>query len=129
MNSTQVTGRLTEDPELRLLPSGETACKIRLAVEGMARARETGYINVTSYGSSGQAAAAVLSKGWLVAVDGRIEYRQWETDEGSKRHDYGLVGHIEFLAAPHGEQDMPGDDSGGDGVPDGDAAALHPAAA
>ncbi len=33
-------------------------------------------------------------------MSGRLEYRQWETDSGSKRHDYEAIGEIEFLAAP-----------------------------
>jgi single-strand DNA-binding protein len=99
MNSISVTGRLTTDPELRSLPSGERVCRLRLAVEGLAPGRETGYLNVSCFGNAGEAAARVLAKGWLVAVAGRLEYREWETD-GSKRHDYQVVGNVEFLAAP-----------------------------
>ncbi len=102
MNSINITGRLTQDPELRALPSGDPVCKLRLAVNGLAPGRETGYINATCFGGGGEAAARVLSKGWLVAVSGRMEYREWEAQDGSKRHDYGVVGHVEFLAAPRG---------------------------
>ena len=42
----------------------------------------------------------MLAKGWLVAVAGRLAYRAWESDDGSKRHDYEVVGNVEFLAAP-----------------------------
>ena len=103
MNTIQLTGRLTADPELRGLPSGEKACKLRLAVESMSRNRETGYINVTSFGPSGEAAARTLTKGWLVAVAGRLDYHDWETDTGSKRHEYEIVGNVEFLTAPRGD--------------------------
>ena len=99
MNSINITGRLTTDPELRSLPSGEKVCKLRLAVEGLAPGRETGYLNVACFGAGGGAAARVLAKGWLVAVDGRLEYHEWES-EGSKRRDYEVVGNVEFLAAP-----------------------------
>ncbi len=51
------------------------------------------------FGSGGEAAAEYLSKGWLVAVDGRLEYGEWEA-EGSKRHDYSVIGNVEFLTAP-----------------------------
>ena len=37
---------------------------------------------------AGEAAARVLTKGWLVAVHGRLDYHEWETDDGTKRHDY-----------------------------------------
>ena len=55
------TGRLTRDPELRELPNGGSVCKLRLAVDDMARGRETGYINVSTFGKPGEAAAEILS--------------------------------------------------------------------
>jgi single-strand DNA-binding protein len=100
MNSVNITGRLTTDPELRSLGSGESVCKLRLAVDGMSPGGETGYVNVAAFGKPGEAAARVLAKGWLVAVAGRLSYRAWEADDGSKRHDYEVVGSVEFLAAP-----------------------------
>jgi len=66
----------------------------------MGRGREVGYVNVVVFGAGGEAAAKVLAKGWLVAVDGRLEYGEWETEAGEKRHDYSVVGNVEFLTAP-----------------------------
>ena len=97
------TGRLTKDPELRSLPSGDKVCQLRVAVDGMARGREVGFINVSVFGKAGEAAAQYLAKGWLVAVDGRLELGQWETDAGERRHDYNVVGNVEFLTAPKGQ--------------------------
>ena len=94
------TGRLTRDPELRSLPSGTTVCELRLAVDGMGRGYEVGYLNVSVFGNGGAAAAEHLSKGWLVAVEGRLEFAEWESDGGEKRHDYTVVGNVEFLTAP-----------------------------
>jgi single-strand DNA-binding protein len=94
------TGRLTRDPELRELPNGGSVCQLRVAVDDMARGRETGYINVSTFGKPGEAAAEILSTGWLVAVNGRLEYHQWVTDDGKTRHDYEVIGQVEFLAAP-----------------------------
>jgi single-strand DNA-binding protein len=93
------TGRLTKDPELRALPNGTSVCELRIAVDGMGRSREVGYINVSVFGNGGEAAARHLAKGWLVAVDGRLEFGEWDTEDG-KRHDYSVVGNVEFLAAP-----------------------------
>jgi len=104
MNTITVTGRLTADPDLRELPSGSKVCQIRLAVRGMGRNREPGYINVASYGPSGAAAADVLSTGWVVGVTGRLEWHEWETD-GVKRQAHSIVGQIEFLARPQGDRD------------------------
>jgi single-strand DNA-binding protein len=93
------TGRLTKDPELRKISEETSVCQLRLAVDGMGRGREVGYVNVAVFGKAGEAANQYLSKGWLVAVDGRLEYGEWESD-GAKRHDYAVVGNVEFLTAP-----------------------------
>jgi len=95
----QLTGRLVRDPDLRTVPSGATVCELRLAVENMGRDGAAGYIDVATWGASGEAAARVLRKGWLVAVDGRLRYEEWETDHG-KRSAIRVVGRVEFLAAP-----------------------------
>lgn len=93
-------GNLTRDPQLRNLSSGKSVCELRLAVDGMGRGGEVGFINVSVYDKPGEAAAQYLSKGWQVAVDGRLEFSEWETGAGEKRHDYAVVGSVEFLTAP-----------------------------
>jgi single-strand DNA-binding protein len=95
------TGRLTKDPELRALPNGTSVCELRVAVDGMGRGQEVGYINVSVFGKGGEAAAEHIGKGWLVAVDGRLEFGEWDSKDG-KRHDYTVVGNVEFLTAPQG---------------------------
>ena len=71
----------------------------------MGRGREVGYINVSVFGKAGEAAAEYLSKGWLVAVDGRLEFGRSETEAGEKRHDYTVVGNVEFLTAPRPDEE------------------------
>ena len=112
MNSYQATGRLTRDPELRSLPSGDSVCEMRLAIDGMGRGgrNEVGYLDVSTYGKPGEAAADVLSKGWLVAFDGRLEYHEWDGDHG-KRSAIRGVGSVEFLSAPKGARSDNGADS------------------
>ena len=105
MNSLNIVGRLTRDPELKQLPSGSSVCNLRLAVDGLAPNRETGFIDVATFGKPGEAAARVLAKGWLVSVSGRLEYHTWAADDGTNRHDYRIVGDVQFLAAPRGEED------------------------
>jgi single-strand DNA-binding protein len=107
INKVICTGRLTKDPELVGEVSEETkVCQLRLAVDGMGRGREIGYVNVAVFGKAGEAAAAKhLAKGWLLAVDGRLEYGEWETEGGEKRHDCSVVGNVEFLTAPKPAED------------------------
>jgi single-strand DNA-binding protein len=106
INSYSCTGNLTRDPELRELPSGHTVCELRVAVDGMGRAGDPGFITVNVFGKPGEAAAEILAKGWLVGVNGRLEFRQWEPESGQKRTDYQVIGGVEFLAPPRsaGEQ-------------------------
>jgi single-strand DNA-binding protein len=106
INKIICTGRLTKDPELRTVSEEMKVCQLRLAVDGMGRGREVGYVNVAVFGKAGEAANQYLSKGWLVAVDGRLEYGEWETEGGEKRHDYSVIGNVEFLIAPKGEQNV-----------------------
>jgi single-strand DNA-binding protein len=60
VNKCICTGRLTKDPELKALASGTSVCKLRLAVDGMGRGREVGYINVSVFGKAGEAATEYL---------------------------------------------------------------------
>jgi len=100
MNTVTITGRLTQDPKLRSTPAGTSVCQLRLAVDRMARNDETGYVNVTCFGNSAEAAGKVLSKGWKVGVEGRLDYHEWEPGDGPKRSAIEIIGRVEFLAAP-----------------------------
>lgn len=97
MNHQILTGRLTRDPELKTLPSGDTVCNMRLAYDQQSPKDDTGYINIASFGKSGEAAAKYLSKGSPVIFDGRLEYRSWTADDGSNRHDFSGIGNVEFM--------------------------------
>jgi single-strand DNA-binding protein len=100
MNAVSITGNLTRDPEIDTTAGGIRICTLRVAVDGMASGRETGYITVKSFGNSGEAAAHTLKKGRRVAVTGRLHYSEWEARDGAKRHEHEIVGHVEFLSAP-----------------------------
>jgi single-strand DNA-binding protein len=98
MNTVQITGRLTRDPELRSTTSGEPVCSLRVAVDGMGRSNSAGYIDVAVWGKPGEACARHLKRGALVGVHGRLEYREWETTDGAKRSAHAIVGNVDFLA-------------------------------
>ena len=90
MNTIALTGRLTKDPEVRTLESGTTVCQLRLAVDGLGRNNDVGYIDVASFGNGAKAAGETLAKGWLVGVSGRLEFRTYDKD-GDRRH-YSRMG-------------------------------------
>src|SRR5256885_6162010 len=112
-----MTGNLTTDPELRSLPSGMSVCSLRIACNTRRKNQSTGewedkpnYFNVTVWGAQGENAARYLSKGRPVAIDGRLEWREWETQEGQKRQDIDIIADsMQFL----GSRD---EASGGGGV-------------
>ena len=123
INRVVITGNLTADPELRSTPSGTPVCSLRIACN--TRRKEDGewvdkpnYFNVTVWGGQGENVARYLSKGRPVAVDGRLEWREWETSEHQKRQAVSVVADtVQFLDGPgerasRGTQDD--DDSGED---------------
>lgn len=111
-----VTGNLTQDPELRSLPSGASVCKMRVACNTPRKDPNTGewgtkpnYFNVNVWGGQGEACAKYLHKGRGVAVDGHLDWREWETQEGQKREAIEIVAdQVQFLNE-RGEVETPED--------------------
>jgi single-strand DNA-binding protein len=106
INVVVVTGNLTKDPELRSLPSGTSVCEMRIAVNS-SRKDESGnwvdkpnYFDVTVWGAQGENCATYLSKGRPVAVKGRLDWREWEAQDGSKRQAVRIVADsVQFLGS------------------------------
>ena len=95
-----LSGRLTHDPTLIALADGQSVTHLRIASDLLGRGVETGYINVSTFGPSGEAAARTLTQGWEVLISGRLEHQTWQTEEGERRQFYGIVGDVHFLRAP-----------------------------
>ena len=118
INRVVLVGNLSKDPELRHTPSGTAVCNLRLAVNTR-RKDETGqwvdkpnYFDITVWGNQGERCAQYLSKGRPVAVDGRLEWREWETPEGNKRQAVDVVADsVQFLGS-RGEGDGGGGGAG-----------------
>jgi single-strand DNA-binding protein len=118
INRVVLTGNLTADPELRSLPSGNSVCSLRVACNTRRKNGSTGewedkpnYFNITVWGAQGENAARFLSKGRPVAIDGRLEWREWEAQDGTKRQAIDIIADsVQFL----GSRD---DASGGGGFP------------
>ena len=89
INRVVLVGNLTRDPELRATAAGTSVCRMRIACNTTWRNRETGeiderpnYFDVTTFGASGEACARFLAKGRPVAVDGRLEWHEWQNADG-----------------------------------------------
>ena len=114
INRVIITGNLTADPELRSLPSGTSLCKLRVACNTRRKDNSTNewvdkpnYFDVTVWGAQGENCARYLSKGRPVAIDGRLEWREWESPEGQKRQAIDIIADtVQFLSSPR-------DDAGG----------------
>ncbi len=126
INRVVLVGRLTREPELRGLPSGVSVCSVRIACNSSRRDGDGGYsekpnfFDVSIYGASAESVSHYMRKGSRVAVDGRLEWREWETADQQKRQAVSIVADtIQFLDSP-GErsengQAAEGEPSGGDG--------------
>ena len=109
INRVVLVGNLTRDPELRHTPSGTPVCSLRVAVNTR-RKDESGqwvdkpnYFDVTAWGQQGENCAQYLAKGRPVAVDGRLEWREWEAQDGSKRQAVEVIADtVQFLGSREG---------------------------
>ena len=104
MNHVSMIGRLTRDPELKKLgDSDRDVCELRLAVDnGKSREgedRDATFIDVSTFDRQAEACAEHLSKGRQVAVEGRLVYREWQAEDGSKRSKHQVIGRVEFLGS------------------------------
>ena len=107
INRVVLTGNLTADPELRSLPSGTSVCSLRVACNTRRKNASTGewedkpnYFNITVWGAQGENAARFLSKGRPVAIDGRLEWREWEAQDGTKRQAIDIIADsVQFLGS------------------------------
>lgn len=118
INRVVLVGRLTADPELRALPTGTTVCNLRIACNGVRKSSDGEYVekpnffNVSVYGAQGESVHRYMSRGGRVAVDGRLEWREWETAEGLKRQTVEIVADsVQFLDGGRPNGSLSEDDS------------------
>ena len=112
INRVVLTGNLTHDPELRSLPSGMSVCSLRVASNTRRKDNASGewvdkpnYFNVTVWGAQGENCSRFLSKGRPVAIDGRLEWREWQAQDGTKRQAVDIIADaVQFLG---GRDDAP----------------------
>ena len=109
INTVVITGNLTRDPELKSLQSGTSVCKLRVAVNSRRRVQsgewvdKPNYFDVTVWGAQGENCATYLSKGRPVAVDGRLDWREWEANDGGKRQSIEIIAEsVQFLGSRDG---------------------------
>ena len=114
INRVVLVGNLTRDPELRHTPGGTPVCSLRIAVNSRRRDESGNWVDkpnffrISVFGNQAESCAQYLSKGRPVAIDGRLDWRQWEQD-GVKREAVEIVAEsVQFLGSR-------GDGEGGGG--------------
>jgi len=103
INRVVLTGNLTKDPDLRSTGNGLAVCKLRVAVNTRRKNGEgnweekPNFFDVTVFGAQGERCQQYLHKGRPVAIDGRLEWREWEV-EGQKRQSVDIIADsVQFL--------------------------------
>jgi single-strand DNA-binding protein len=123
INRVIITGNLTRDPELRSTPGGTSVCSLRVAVNSRRKEADQwvdkpNYFDVTVWGAQGENCAQYLAKGRPVAIDGRLNWREWEAQDGSKRQAVDIIADsVQFLGSRDGAQLNGGEPSAESDVP------------
>ncbi|MBX6350882.1 MAG: single-stranded DNA-binding protein [Clostridia bacterium] len=109
LNRVILIGRLVQDPELRYTPQGVAVSSFTLAVDrpftGRDGQRQTDFIDIVVWRQLAETCANHLSKGRLVAVEGRLQVRQYEAQDGQKRRVAEVVASdVRFLDRPRESQ-------------------------
>ncbi|MBP5242634.1 MAG: single-stranded DNA-binding protein [Clostridia bacterium] len=98
MNQLFLIGNLTRDPESKTTPSGVNVCRFGLAVTRPYNREETDFFNVTAWRNLGERVAQYCKKGNKVAVNGYIQIRNYEDNQGVKRTAVDIIAQdVEFL--------------------------------
>jgi single-strand DNA-binding protein len=110
VNVVVITGNLTQDPELRSTGGGTSVCEMRVAVNSRRKDQsgqwvdKPNYFNVVVFGAQADNCATYLSRGRPVAIEGRLDWREWEAkDGGGKRQAVQIIANtVQFLGSRDG---------------------------
>jgi len=95
-NKVILLGNLTRDPEVRYTPNGIAVASFAIAVnrkykQGDETKEEVSYIDIVVFGKQAESCGQYINKGDSVLIDGRLQQRRWETEEGQKRNKLEVV--------------------------------------
>ena len=117
MNKAILIGRLTRDPELRYTSSNRAVCQFTVAIDRpftnqASGQREADFINVVAWDRTGENVGKYMSKGRLIAVEGRIQTRNYDNNEGRKVYVTEVVAsNVQFLESRNAANNSNGFDS------------------
>ena len=103
MNKVFLIGRLSRDPELRHTTSGTAVCQINVAISrpvAQGNEPQTDFINVVVWNRQAENVARYLSKGRQIAIEGRIQTRNYDNAEGKRTYVTEVIAsNVEFLGS------------------------------
>lgn len=97
LNKVFILGNLTRDPEKRALPSGTAVTSFSLATTRVykdrngVRQEDTQYHNVVAFGPQAETIAQYMRKGSSILVEGRIQTRSWDAQDGTKKYRTEII--------------------------------------
>jgi single-strand DNA-binding protein len=103
LNKVILLGNLTRDPELRYTPNGTPVSTFGLAInrryrQGDEWKDEVCYIDIVTYGRQAETVGEYLNKGSMAMIEGRLQWRSWETEDGQKRSKHEVVAsNVQFM--------------------------------
>jgi single-strand DNA-binding protein len=114
LNKVFLIGRLTKDPDLKYLPNGTPKAELRLAtsrqyVSNGEKREDTCYVDVVAWSRQAETCNQYLRKGSQICVEGRLDYQEWEAQDGTKRSKHQVVAdRVQFLDTRGGSQELDG---------------------
>src|SRR2546430_5994923 len=119
-NKVILLGNLTRDPELRSTPNGTPVATFGMAMnrrsgQGDERKEDVCFVDIVVFGREAETASEFLSKGRQALIEGRLQWRSWEGQDGQKRNKHEVVAErIQFM--PRGREEGVERTSPGQGV-------------
>jgi len=114
LNRVFLIGNLTRDPDLRYIPSGTAVATFTIAVNRVYKSQtgekkeETSFIRVVVWGRRAEVCGEYLSKGSPVFVEGRLQSRNWESQDGQKRSTIEVIAdNVQFMRGPGADKGRP----------------------
>lgn len=107
-NKVILLGNLTRDPEIRYTPNGTAVANFSIAVnrrfrQGGEVRDEVCYLDIVVFGKQAETCGQYINKGDTVLIDGRLQQRRWETEDGQKRNKIEVVAQsVQFMPKRQG---------------------------
>lgn len=125
VNSVFLMGNLTRDPALRRTPAGVAVADLGMAVSEQYRDKEgkevktTCFTDIVAWGKQAESCVQYLRKGSAVMIEGRLQFDQWQTEQGEKRSKLRVrANRVQFLGRPGSKKDAAGSTSEADAMPE-----------